>query len=137
MKLKAYVVRDPERYLEVSLLVYAVNASRALTLAAKDECVAMGDTRRKDLKATREPRADYAARQAGAEGVNKCATIDDCRILRDLGWYEFDNHTDCCEECELYPWERVPESLLSESLISGLWTCKECQKRELDTQPKL
>ena len=74
-----------------------------------------------DLRCKREPRADGYRTTPGTLG-DDCSP-DDCRLMRNLGWYEIDGPEEPCSVCGKYEWRMVPESRLPEDGD----VCAECQ----------
>ena len=74
-----------------------------------------------DLRCKREPRADGYRTTPGTLG-DDCSP-DDCRLMRNLGWYEIDGPQEPCSVCGKYEWRMVPESRITAD--TGL--CAGCQ----------
>ena len=74
-----------------------------------------------DLRCKREPRADGYRTTPGPLG--DYYTPDDCRLMRNLGWYEIDGPEKPCSMCGKYEWRMLPESRLPEDGD----VCAECQ----------
>ena len=133
--LRAFVVTT--HHAEASVLVFAPNRNRARSIAHGTDWFA--DEEWTDLRVKRSPLADVHAARFG-EGALECATADECRILRDLGWFEIDSGTEECSECGRHQWDCVPESHLSDReedrICAGCLALKPSAKNaELSTSP--
>lgn len=119
--MKAFVVTAD--YVDASVLVFAGYPSRAKLLAHGTEWLCDADWC--DLRCRREPRANCYA--GDDERILFADKEPDQRILRNLGWYEVEGNTDPCRECELYEWDKVPESRLVYDSDDLNPICFECQ----------
>jgi len=126
-ELKAFVVTTD--YAEASVLVWETTPSKA-----KHEAMGslwLDGCEWTDLKCRREPRADAHTTERGR--MTDGPTTDDCRLMRNLGWYEVDGNSQPCSECERYQWDSVLESTMSET--SDL--CAECAAAKIDPLKKI
>lgn len=124
-ELRAFTVTTD--HFEVSLLVFAKNASHARALARSGEWFA--DVDWIELKARREPKADQYSAKFG-EGFIRCSTEAEQRLVRSLGWYEINSSHSECAVCGLSPWSLVPESELSDYEDGLEYICLGCSKKQ-------
>lgn len=117
------------RFGEGSVIVFAADRNQAKSMALGTD--ALMDDEYIDLNCRREPRADEYANEF------KYSVLDnwneqECRMYRDLGWYQFDNDFHCCM-CEMNEWTEVPESILKypsddPDPYDGDGVCFECRE---------
>lgn len=80
-----------------------------------------------ELRATRLKHIDDEAENFGPGMVSD--SIEAQRLMRSLGWYEMEGTFEECHVCQLYPWEELPESQLTE-VADDEYICKGCQEAE-------
>ncbi len=113
--MKAYVVSTFTA--AVSIIVWADKPSRAKSIGITTDWLCHDEYI--DLTAKREPRADNdIEHEAICDGHNE----EDCRLMRDLGWYEIEGTGGLCDSCGLHEWYLVPESRLVD-----VANCNRCQ----------
>jgi hypothetical protein len=130
--LKAWCVRSATD--EYTTLVFAPTRNKARSLARSLEAFCDADW--VDLRAKREPEADKYVAQFCAypsEGFAiECRTTAECRVMRELGYFEVDADSAPCDECGLHQWSLVPESCIYEYHKGAF--CKQCAPVPAGTQ---
>lgn len=133
--MKAYAVTTT-RESEASVLVFAKNPTAAKRIALTSDWLHRCDWI--DLRARRERKADDYDEKLGVVVVN-CRNAEECRLLRDLGWFELEGGG-YCEECDLHEWGLVLESHLEEVQIGPnewMTVCAECAKKMPEYSPEI
>ena len=115
---RAYVVSVDDD--AVSAIVWVTTSSTNAKVAALNTAW-LGHCEYDDLECCREPKAD-GLRPLGYMICDE-PTVEDTRLLRDLGWYEFDGSDLVCDSCDLSQWRDLPESQIGEDGI-----CEQCRK---------
>lgn len=98
-----------------SLLIRTDSPKKATAIAYAEY---EGDVPYPDIRVKREPRADASPHK---EGV-----IYDVALMRNLGWYPFDECPSDCAECGLFEWEGYLPSYIDDE--TGL--CRECRSKK-------
>lgn len=120
MKLRAY--KAEAKFSEGCVLVFACGIREAKRKAFSNEW--FDDAEWIELTVRRYPAADEYAEQFGP-GCVECNTEEQQRMHRDLGWYELEHSSECCEQCGRHAWSMVPESQV-EWTDRDLWLCRSC-----------
>lgn len=109
---------------EVSVIVYAPTATRARALGWTSDWFIGTDFI--DLRARLIHELKPAAQAHGRERIMEGNTQNEQRIMRELGWYEYDRGAaDSCDGCGLYEWEGIPESRIEE--VGEDLLCVQCR----------
>jgi len=113
---------------DASVIVFAASPSQAKTSANTTEWLC--EYPYIELRCQRLPEADKYLNEASSNLVDLVdgSTVEDQRIMRELGWYEVDGTMEVCNVCDLFEWEDLPESHLEESM--GQDVCAGCRGGE-------
>jgi hypothetical protein len=112
----AFTVSDKDRNAPC-IVTFAKNRSDAKRLALTSEWYACDDIEWTELRVKREPTLDELARRRGRGRLGD--TDEDIRIMREMGWYQYEGSSWACDECGLCVWEGLPESYLDENEVCG------------------
>lgn len=128
---KAWKVWDNESHVDHNVLVFAPtrNKARKLGRLVLDQLCECSEW--VSIRAKREPEADKYAQQFG-EAALDCSTTAQCRVMRELGYFEIEGNGTPCDVCGLYQWDLVPESRVYE-YHEGCY-CKRCAPVPAGTQ---
>lgn len=118
---KAYVVSHD--WCDASVIAFAEKPSQAKAIAKCSDFLC--DYEYIELQCRRLKEADFFAKTTNIRLVEG-STIEEQRIMREIGWYEIDHTSEECSECGLHEWEELPESQLTE--IDGRMVCQECRE---------
>jgi len=116
-------------YAEAGVLAWATTRGKAKYAAMGSLWLAGSDWN--DLRCKREPRADSSRTSPGA--MNDSPTPDDCRLMRNLGWYEIGGPEQPCAKCGRYEWRDVIES----TMMGTSDLCAECVAAKIDPLKKI
>jgi len=119
-ELKCFTVTSDD--CEASVLVITTSASKAKGMAFGIHC--LEGVEWIDLRVTRTPEADHLAESMGEKILDGSSEATQ-RAMWMLSWYEIDNNYECCESCNRYPWDKIPESQLEETEEGPV--CAECR----------
>lgn len=112
-KLKAWLVESADSGSH-SLSVIAETRNEAKKMAHYHDWLC--DVDWIELRVTRQKEFDEHAELFGKCVVNDSgAGPEQAKVLRDLGWYEYDRSMTPCGSCGLYVWKDLPESQLNEN----------------------
>jgi len=115
---KAYAITAPG--VEANALAWADTPESARELACSEAW--FDSINPADMQCERQPTLD------GLRPHSYCAceapTVDDYRLMRQLGWHEVDNEGPPCKRCNENVFSEVLESHLDENEI-----CGECRKK--------
>jgi hypothetical protein len=117
--MKAFVISSD--CCEASILVWAGYPSRAKILAFHTDT--FGNEEWTNLRCRREPRADGL--HAVERIVGDHPSVDEGKLLRSLGWHQCEGNRIPCEKCELYEWDKLPESKITDDDMG--WICQSCR----------
>ena len=124
LPIRAFIVSAEN---SASVIAFAASASEAKRMSLNSEW--LEDCDWPDLRAKREKRLDAEAQKRGASLLTGSGPGDD-RLMRGLGWHEFENEGPVCDRCALHTWEHIPESFLVEQ--GNALVCRTCAGESAD-----
>ena len=119
--MKAYVVRTDTS--EGCILAWAETPAKAKTMAFSTDTLNSSYVEWTDLRGRREPKADGFRETEGI--IGDMPPEAECRLLRELGWHQCEGNMHPCVKCELYEWEQLPESKITDDETG--WICAGCR----------